>query len=228
MGWEQEYEHDCSNELPLPPPKYQANTYNNAAGRESNESTLNNSPGRNSTNSQYQEPKAVRHQSGRRNEKQHNTGSRQNRANIENRAKHNSSLRNLPICKKCSRPVYDESDGFEIEAIGGWFHPNCFTCSQCNCLFDDNRPFVPHRGNAYCEQHYEMLFLPNCEAWYSNLTSKGPITDGKISTAFGRSFHPNHLRVIQTDFSAAFASKRFKDLMLSIMGKYFVKEISIH
>jgi endogenous inhibitor of DNA gyrase (YacG/DUF329 family) len=94
-----------------------------------------------------------------------------------------------PQCVNCKQPLLSEDDGFEIESLGGWFHADCFNCDVCKRPFDDEYPFVPHEGKAYCEVHYEELFLPSCAA------CQKPITDGKISNAFGRTFHARHLRV---------------------------------
>jgi hypothetical protein len=60
-------------------------------------------------------------------------------------------------------------------------------------VFDDDFPFVPHEGKAFCEAHYEELFLPICAA------CNKPITDGKISYAFGTTFHTRHLRVLHVN-----------------------------
>ncbi|KAJ3303589.1 hypothetical protein HDV03_003666 [Kappamyces sp. JEL0829] len=93
-----------------------------------------------------------------------------------------------PVCLECKQPIRDPNDGFEIEILGGWFHANCFYCTVCTKTFDDDNPFVPHEGKSYCELHYEQLFLSTCAA------CNKPITDGKISHAFGRVFHARHLR----------------------------------
>jgi hypothetical protein len=80
--------------------------------------------------------------------------------------KHNSFLQNIPLCLNCSKPVYDNEDGFEVEILGGWFHSDCFTCEICRQPFSEELPFVPKDGRAYCEPHYEDNFLPKCAAWY--------------------------------------------------------------
>ncbi|KAI8895646.1 hypothetical protein BC833DRAFT_600484 [Globomyces pollinis-pini] len=112
----------------------------------------------------------------------------QNAINQENNLSRQNSRNDQLICNDCQRPIYDLNDAFEIDALESWFHINCFRCLVCKRLFGDDFPYVPHEGKAYCEQHYQELFLSNCAACGE------PITDGKISHAFGRVFHSRHLR----------------------------------
>ena len=155
LNWDEEYLHECGDLPPVPPKDY------NLAGRESSEDTYYEPFGQ-SPSDRYQDNRR-NHNSKTRNDK--NYGAKQ-KPMSKSKVSDGSMLRNLPLCKKCTRPVYDETDGYEVEVLNGWFHPDCFTCSHCDCTFDDHNPFVPHNGNAYCEKHYEQLFLPNCDAWY--------------------------------------------------------------
>ena len=167
VNWDEEYLHDCSTAPPLPPKdgKYGNRDTNGGDGAISEQSYY--EPyGHQSANDRYYDnlsgPNGHRSSNNsRQNEKQVHGERKQKQNKVQN----GSLLRNLPLCKKCTRPVYDETDGYEVPVLGGWFHPNCFTCSHCECSFDEDRPFVPHNGKAYCEQHYEQLFLPNCQAW---------------------------------------------------------------
>ncbi|KAI8928376.1 hypothetical protein BC831DRAFT_449014 [Entophlyctis helioformis] len=92
------------------------------------------------------------------------------------------------ICGDCKKPIRDIRDAFEIEVLGAWYHADCFKCVACRTGFSDDVPFVPHKGEAFCEYDYERLFLPSCAA------CKKPITDGRISYAYGKPFHERHLR----------------------------------
>lgn len=72
----------------------------------------------------------------------------------------------LQICLECRKDILDVSEAFEIESMGGWFHAKCFRCLDCGCSFGDDRPFVPHEGEVYCERDYQAKFGGDiCGAW---------------------------------------------------------------
>ncbi|SPO31973.1 related to Paxillin [Ustilago trichophora] len=57
-----------------------------------------------------------------------------------------------PRCKGCKKPiVYDL-----ITALGGKYHPECFTCSACKRPFEDTQFFVKD-GKPYDEECYKVL-----------------------------------------------------------------------
>nr|CDI56866.1 related to Paxillin [Melanopsichium pennsylvanicum 4] len=57
-----------------------------------------------------------------------------------------------PRCKGCKKPIiYDL-----ITALGGKYHPECFTCCECNRPFEDTQFFVKD-GKPYDEECYKIL-----------------------------------------------------------------------
>ncbi|KAH6562518.1 hypothetical protein BASA60_011096 [Batrachochytrium salamandrivorans] len=91
-------------------------------------------------------------------------------------------------CADCKASIVDLRDAFEIEALGAWYHVDCFKCTTCRRRFGDDVPYVPHLGQAFCESDYERYFLEMC------IACKKPITDGNVAHALGKSFHEHHLR----------------------------------
>ncbi|GAC94996.1 hypothetical protein PHSY_002569 [Pseudozyma hubeiensis SY62] len=57
-----------------------------------------------------------------------------------------------PRCKGCKKPVL----GDLISALGGKWHPECFTCSRCERVFEDTVFFVKD-GRPYDEGCYKVL-----------------------------------------------------------------------
>ena len=76
------------------------------------------------------------------------------------------SMKSLPSCLECSKPVF-EDEGYEIIAMNGYFHDNCFRCCACRHEFADDRPYIVHKGRAYCERDYRALSaaVKKCEFW---------------------------------------------------------------
>lgn len=70
------------------------------------------------------------------------------------------------ICGGCQNPILDTTQAFEIEILNQWFHFDCFACRECQGIFNEDLPFVPFQGHAYCDQDYQRLFLSSCAAWF--------------------------------------------------------------
>ena len=77
------------------------------------------------------------------------------------------SMKSLPNCLECQKPVY-EDEGYQIPALNGYFHDNCFQCNTCHQEFSDDRPYVAHQGKAYCERDYKKILKSTqmCAHWY--------------------------------------------------------------
>ena len=54
------------------------------------------------------------------------------------------------ICRVCEKPV-DLASG--LEAMHGWFHSDCFRCSQCSEIIEAG--FVEIDGKPVCPTHVE-------------------------------------------------------------------------
>jgi hypothetical protein len=50
-------------------------------------------------------------------------------------------------CAKCQKPIANEG----IDALDRVWHPQCFTCSKCDCTFPD-RNFVELNNKPYCQK----------------------------------------------------------------------------
>ena len=69
-------------------------------------------------------------------------------------------------CAACDKPIF----GKVINAMKRAWHPEHFTCSQCDTELG-NVTFYEHNNTPYCEKDYHELFAPRCA--YCN----GPILD---------------------------------------------------
>ncbi|XP_068203817.1 paxillin-like [Palaemon carinicauda] len=83
-------------------------------------------------------------------------------------------------CCACDKPIV----GQVITALGKTWHPEHFTCSECNQELG-TRNFFERDGKPYCEVDYHNLFSPRCA--YCD----GPILD-KCVTALDKTWHPDH------------------------------------
>lgn len=84
------------------------------------------------------------------------------------------------VCAACSKPIV----GQVITALGHTWHPEHFTCADCNQELGTQN-FFEREGQPYCEQDYHKLFSPRCGY------CQGPILDKCIS-ALDQTFHPEH------------------------------------
>ncbi|KAI3482837.1 hypothetical protein L1887_54397 [Cichorium endivia] len=57
-----------------------------------------------------------------------------------------------PRCKACKKPIVDDL----ISALGGKYHPECFTCTACAQPFSDTQFFVKD-AKPYDEECYKVL-----------------------------------------------------------------------
>lgn len=87
------------------------------------------------------------------------------------------------ICSGCLKNITD-GNGFYIDSLFEYYHPNCFKCCKCKCSFSDNNPYIPFKGNAYCEKDYISMGAI-CFA------CKTPI-NGHSIFALGRNYHHEH------------------------------------
>ncbi|KAJ3412247.1 hypothetical protein HDV05_001058 [Chytridiales sp. JEL 0842] len=90
------------------------------------------------------------------------------------------------MCAGCDKEIIDEMDGFEIESMSAFFHPECFKCTTCDRKFSEELPYIPLNGKAYCERDYESQLCDLCEG------CQQPI-QGKPVHALNRLWHPHHL-----------------------------------
>ena len=84
------------------------------------------------------------------------------------------------VCGACDKPIV----GQVITALGRTWHPEHFTCSQCNQELGTQN-FFERESKPYCEHCYHSLFSPRCGY------CQGAILDKCIS-ALDQTWHPEH------------------------------------
>jgi len=82
------------------------------------------------------------------------------------------------VCGACDKPIV----GQVITALGRTWHPEHFTCNQCNQELGTQN-FFERDGAPYCEGCYHHLFSPRCAG------CQGAILDKCIS-ALDQTWHP--------------------------------------
>jgi len=82
------------------------------------------------------------------------------------------------VCGACTKPIV----GQVITALGRTWHPEHFTCNQCNQELGTQN-FFERDGKPFCEHCYHSLFSPRCAL------CKGAILDKCIS-ALDQTWHP--------------------------------------
>lgn len=103
---------------------------------------------------------------------------------------------NKPImCQRCQRPIKYGEIAVKAERAGenaSW-HPQCFTCINCNQLLADLVYFY-HKGEIYCARDLaEALEVLRCAACDELIFSR-PYT-----IAEGKTFHTNHFCCFRCD-----------------------------
>eukprot|EP01132_Coremiostelium_polycephalum_P004151 gene4151-5192_t len=83
-------------------------------------------------------------------------------------------------CGGCRKPIFGET----IQAMGKFFHPEHFTCHNCQTPLG-TRNFYEQEGIPHCEKCYQELFCARCAH------CDDPITDRCIN-ALGKKWHINH------------------------------------
>ncbi|ESO07751.1 hypothetical protein HELRODRAFT_75838, partial [Helobdella robusta] len=62
-----------------------------------------------------------------------------------------------PRCSKCQRPIV----GNTVKALKSTYHPECFTCKQCNQPIMGGS-FHLHEGEIYCDRDFTAIFSTKC------------------------------------------------------------------
>ncbi|KAI8820590.1 uncharacterized protein EV422DRAFT_496891 [Fimicolochytrium jonesii] len=95
--------------------------------------------------------------------------------------------RRRPPCAGCGQEIARSRDAYRIEALGKVYHIRCFRCTVCEGDFDESRPFVPHDGQAYCEEDYQRVLETRCAGCNKSIS-------GKPVYALGKPWHQEHLK----------------------------------
>ncbi|KAM4621575.1 PDZ and LIM domain protein 7 isoform 1-T1 [Polymixia lowei] len=62
-----------------------------------------------------------------------------------------------PLCGACNKIIR----GRYLVALGRSWHPEEFTCSQCNVVLEEGG-FFEERGSVFCTKCYDNRYAPNC------------------------------------------------------------------
>lgn len=95
-----------------------------------------------------------------------------------------------PSCKVCTQPIVERF----IFALNAHYHQKCFTCTTCKLPFPKSR-FFEYKGDAYCDEHYQVARGFVCTACSEALDGSNYVE------ALGKKYHVNH-------FMCAYCFKR--------------------
>ncbi|XP_025020307.1 PDZ and LIM domain protein 7 isoform X2 [Python bivittatus] len=77
------------------------------------------------------------------------------------------SANKTPICYQCSKIIR----GRYLMALGRYYHPEEFTCSQCRKVLDEGG-FFEEKGSIFCPKCYDMRYAPNCAKCKKKITGE--------------------------------------------------------
>uniref|UniRef100_J3S4U2 PDZ and LIM domain protein 7 n=1 Tax=Crotalus adamanteus TaxID=8729 RepID=J3S4U2_CROAD len=77
------------------------------------------------------------------------------------------SASKTPICYQCNKIIR----GRYLMALGRYYHPEEFTCSQCRKMLDEGG-FFEEKGSIFCPKCYDMRFAPNCAKCKKKITGE--------------------------------------------------------
>ncbi|KAI8824104.1 uncharacterized protein EV422DRAFT_493447 [Fimicolochytrium jonesii] len=91
-------------------------------------------------------------------------------------------------CAGCRTEVHDSRQAFKIEALDNRvYHIQCFRCCVCEREFDNDNPFIPQDGLAFCEQDYQQSLRNICGGCGQSVFSR-------VVYALGKPWHEEHLK----------------------------------
>ncbi|XP_073423942.1 PDZ and LIM domain protein 7-like isoform X1 [Dendrobates tinctorius] len=91
----------------------------------------------------------------------------QNRNSILQAAQPTSTGEKTPICSQCNKVIR----GRYLLALGRYFHPEEFTCSQCHKVVEEGG-FFEEKGSIFCPRCYDVRFAPNCAKCKKKITGE--------------------------------------------------------
>lgn len=73
-------------------------------------------------------------------------------------------------CQSTTNPFSLLSNrGRYLMALGRYYHPEEFTCSQCRKMLDEGG-FFEEKGSIFCPKCYDMRYAPNCAKCKKKIT----------------------------------------------------------
>ncbi|XP_072257116.1 PDZ and LIM domain protein 7 isoform X3 [Pyxicephalus adspersus] len=91
----------------------------------------------------------------------------QNRSSILQAAQPDSSGEKTPVCSQCNKVIR----GRYLLALGRYYHPEEFTCSQCHKVVEEGG-FFEEKGSIFCPRCYDVRFAPNCAKCKKKITGE--------------------------------------------------------
>ncbi|XP_018407913.1 PREDICTED: PDZ and LIM domain protein 7 [Nanorana parkeri] len=91
----------------------------------------------------------------------------QNRSSIMQAAQPAPSGEKTPICSQCNKVIR----GRYLLALGRYYHPEEFTCSQCHKVVEEGG-FFEEKGSIFCPRCYDVRFAPNCAKCKKKITGE--------------------------------------------------------
>ncbi|XP_062826245.1 PDZ and LIM domain protein 7 isoform X2 [Anolis carolinensis] len=77
------------------------------------------------------------------------------------------SANKTPICYQCNKIIR----GRYLVALGHYYHPEEFTCSQCRKVLDEGG-FFEEKGSIFCPKCYDIRYAPNCAKCKKKITGE--------------------------------------------------------
>ncbi|XP_032064533.1 PDZ and LIM domain protein 7 isoform X2 [Thamnophis elegans] len=77
------------------------------------------------------------------------------------------SASKTPICYQCNKIIR----GRYLMALGRYYHPEEFICSQCRKVLDEGG-FFEEKGSIFCPKCYDMRYAPNCAKCKKKITGE--------------------------------------------------------
>ncbi|KAE8614868.1 hypothetical protein XENTR_v10008336 [Xenopus tropicalis] len=91
----------------------------------------------------------------------------QSRNSILQAAQVPSSGDKTPVCCQCNKIIR----GRFLLALGRYYHPEEFTCSQCHKVLEEGG-FFEEKGSIFCPRCYDARFAPNCAKCKKKITGE--------------------------------------------------------
>uniref|UniRef100_A0A8C5M214 PDZ and LIM domain protein 7 n=1 Tax=Leptobrachium leishanense TaxID=445787 RepID=A0A8C5M214_9ANUR len=91
----------------------------------------------------------------------------QNRSSIMQAAQPASTGDKTPLCSQCNKVIR----GRYLLALGRYYHPEEFTCSQCRKVLEEGG-FFEEKGSIFCPRCYDVRFAPSCGKCNKKITGE--------------------------------------------------------
>ncbi|XP_077116541.1 filamin-binding LIM protein 1-like [Ranitomeya variabilis] len=105
-----------------------------------------------------------------------------------------------PICEHCYKETLEKCGKCQslilqhiVRALGGSYHPECFTCVVCNRTIADESFAVDEYNDVHCAEDYYRKYAPICTSCRQPIIAKNGQDSYKIE-CMGHNYHENCYR----------------------------------